>query len=109
MNVVYRIEPTLGSLEEEYRQHYLKDDIRFVSAGLIVAIPFVIVLAPNDLLLFGAYDPRAVEVFLATKPKLDLCGNDKDVAELESMVNAYNLKGALDVLRRIAEQLRITL
>ena len=59
--------------------------------------------------LFGAYDPGAVDAFQAVKPQLDLCGRVQDVAELESMVNAYNLKGALGVLERIAMQLGIAL
>ncbi len=59
--------------------------------------------------LFGAYDPGAIDAFQAIKPQLNLCGNAQDVVELESMVNAYNLKGALGALHRIAEQLGVAL
>ena len=58
--------------------------------------------------LVRAFDAKAIDLFHAMKPQLDLCGIDEDVAELERLVDTYNLKAASGVLTRIAEQLGIS-
>jgi hypothetical protein len=58
--------------------------------------------------LLGAFDPKAIDAFHSMKPQLDACGIGKNLAELEELVDAYNMKGALGVLNRIAEQLGIS-
>ena len=53
MNLMARIEPTLGSLEEEYRLTFLKGDMRLSSIGIVLWILFTISFAYNDYLFFG--------------------------------------------------------
>ncbi len=54
MDLMSRIEPTLGDLEDEYRLAYLKDDIRLSSIGIALCILFTISFAYNDYLFFGS-------------------------------------------------------
>jgi hypothetical protein len=53
MDLLSRIEPTLGSLEKEYRLTFLKDDMRLSSIGIVLWILFTISFAYNDYLFFG--------------------------------------------------------
>ncbi len=53
MDLMSRIEPTLGSLEEEYRLTFLKDDMRRSSIGIVIWILYSISFAYNDYLFFG--------------------------------------------------------
>lgn len=48
-----RIEPTLGSQEEEYRQTFLASDKKMFSQGLIIASGVAAAFAYNDYLFFG--------------------------------------------------------
>ncbi len=53
MDLMSRIEPTLGILEEEYRLTFLKGDMRLSSIGIVLWILFTISFAYNDYLFFG--------------------------------------------------------
>ena len=53
MDLISRIEPTLGSLEKEYRLAFLKDDMRLSSIGMALWILFTISFAYNDYLFWG--------------------------------------------------------
>jgi len=53
MELMSRIEPSLGSLEEDYRLTFLKDDMRLSSVGIVLGILFNIPVAYNDYLFFG--------------------------------------------------------
>ena len=59
--------------------------------------------------LLGAYDAKAIETYAAVKPHLDMCGIDELIAEMDNFIDIYDLKGALGVLNRIAEQLGTSL
>jgi len=54
MDLMSKIEPTLGSLEEEYRLTFLKDDIRLSSIGIVLWVLFTISFAYNDYLFLGS-------------------------------------------------------
>jgi len=53
MNLMARIEPTLGSLEGDYRLNFLKDDIKLSTIGIIIWTVLTIAFAYNDYLFFG--------------------------------------------------------
>jgi|GEM_PF-3218457 len=53
IDLMSRVEPTLGSLEEEYRLTFLKDDMRLSSIGIVLWILFNISFAYNDYLFLG--------------------------------------------------------
>ncbi len=53
MNLISRIEPTLGPLENDYRSYFLEKDAKFSQIAVATFVVFIALLIRNDYAFFG--------------------------------------------------------